>query len=59
MWSTLVDAKNSSLSDEELGAMLSMLKEHMILYLYDISEMNFMEEYVFWDTDLSVLFLFL
>lgn len=41
---------------EELDAVLSMPNEHMILYLYDISEINFMEEYIVWDTDLSVLF---
>lgn len=43
---------------EELDAVLSMPNERMILYLYHISEINFMEEYIAWDTDLSVLFLF-
>lgn len=33
--------------------MLSVPNEHIILYLYGISEINFM--YVIWDIDLSVL----
>lgn len=35
--------------------MLSVPNDHIILYLYGSSELNFMYVYVIWDIDLSVL----